>query len=550
MPKIVDPDQLTQNTEVIIDTSAKTIQLVVAGNLDNTSPGTTSGVTLQALYSFLKEEWKDDATLNKFRFPIKMFTKTDGQFINGWDFDSLASPNDTRLLVRDGGWTEITGDQYACIISLGSFNAGSDQAYYSQVSGFTATTANFDKTGELNEAIKIYDGAASPDVDYTTYVKAFLRIQGKLYDEYDLVAEQGLSLLEPVLYRLPLSNATDLKITFTDNDIDTDTDGPFIDTGPSPDTKMYVDYLVGNTFATWSATTYSANAVVQGSDGRWYKTPGGGTSAGNSSDLAGSPSSDTGINDWIPYAGERQIGANWYAFNRIVEGNTGSAQEIYNWAQRQLRKLTDINENANGDNFGTVNGNLAISLMGYLGDTLQTNPGVYIDNFDINDQNDMQFFDITVDGGGLDTDFVPVTSTSRTFPFVATGSLVFSQNLVDDTDADTYYTMYFTNDSAGANLGYNFDTANAIIVNDNAGPSPIQGQITASSVNWDYDYDNNNQRDSGQSPDLSPGTDAPVTVVASGLAGAEWVEATFTIQRSSGQTFTITANDERNYANP
>ena len=70
MAKIVDPDFLRQTTEVVIDTAGKTIQLLVAGNLDDNNPGSTSGATLQALYSFLKEEWKTDAALNKFKFPI------------------------------------------------------------------------------------------------------------------------------------------------------------------------------------------------------------------------------------------------------------------------------------------------------------------------------------------------------------------------------------------------------------------------------------------------------------------------------------------------
>ena len=38
MAKIVDPDQLNQATEVVLDTGAKTIQLLVAGNLNDTAP--------------------------------------------------------------------------------------------------------------------------------------------------------------------------------------------------------------------------------------------------------------------------------------------------------------------------------------------------------------------------------------------------------------------------------------------------------------------------------------------------------------------------------
>ena len=49
MALIIDPDYLNLGTEVTVDTTNKTIKLNMAGNL------TQDGVTLQALYSFLKE---------------------------------------------------------------------------------------------------------------------------------------------------------------------------------------------------------------------------------------------------------------------------------------------------------------------------------------------------------------------------------------------------------------------------------------------------------------------------------------------------------------
>ena len=54
MPLINDPDQLNQGTEITIDTTLKEITLNIAGNLSN------AGVTGQALYSFLKEEWRTE----------------------------------------------------------------------------------------------------------------------------------------------------------------------------------------------------------------------------------------------------------------------------------------------------------------------------------------------------------------------------------------------------------------------------------------------------------------------------------------------------------
>lgn len=522
MAKIVDPDGLAQTTDVVIDTTGKTIQIVTTGNVSNASPGSTSGVTLQALYSFLKEEWKTDAALNKFKFPIKMFTKTDGIFINGWDFEDATSRN----VIRDAGWEEITGDKYAGIVSLGNFDATGDQAWYQHVIGYDATTLNFNKTGNLNEAIQI-DG-------FTGYLKAFLRIAsgtgtGKLYSEYNLLTEQTISALEPVLYKLPLSNSTDLKINTSDATID----------GSTPYTNMKVNYLKGKGFTTWAnSTVYPAASVVKDNiTGRWKFSAAGGTSSGTST------ANDSGVTDWAAYDGEVQIGSTYYAFNRLITGGNGTAQQIYNWAQRQLRKTTDINANdsttINQRSGLTVKGNVAELLLEFVGDTLKTKPGLYISGFHADSTNSIKFRDITVDGGGVDANtYLPVTSTERNYPFVATGTLNFSANLVAESDANTKYTMYF--DNAGGNL---FDSANAIIVKNNAG-TDITGQITAASISFDFDYDGNVQ--GGR----TAGTDAAVSIVAQGLPGATWVLTTFTITRATSQSITINADDERNYSNP
>lgn len=535
MAKLIDPDSLSliidgspTTEEVSIDTTAKTVQLRSAGNLNNTSPGSTSGVTLQAVYSFLKEEWKTQATLNKFKFPLKMFTKTDGILINGWSWTDAT----TRNLIRDAGWEEITGDKYAGIVSLGSFDASTDQATYQHIIGYDQSVINFNKTGNLNEAIMIYN--ATGPVDYTGYLKLFLRIAsgtgtGKLYSEYNLLTEQTISALEPVLYKLPLSNSTDLKITVTDATIDAD----------APYTGMKMNYLKGTLFVTATATSYSIADVVKDGTGRWAFCTGAGTVVTPSNGYA----TFGGTSTWQAYDGEVQIGSTYYAFNRLLTANNGTDTQIYNWAQRQLRKTTDINANDSttaGQRLGSVEkGNVAELLLEYVGDTLKTKAGLYISGFNTNSTNSIKFRDITVDGGGVNANTkLPVTSTERAYPFVAAGNLNFSTNLVNETDSNTKYTMYFTN--AGGNL---FDSANAIIVKNNA-TTDITGQITASSIAFDFDYDGNVQ--GGR----TAGTDAAVSIVAQGLPGATWVLTTFTITRSTGQSITINADDERNYSNP
>jgi hypothetical protein len=97
MTLITDPDKLNQTTEIVIDTTTLTIRLVVAGNLSN------DGVTGQALYSFLKEEWRTDNTLIPFDFPMVGITPEQFEFVEGWEpFDDTS-----RNLIRSSGWREI-----------------------------------------------------------------------------------------------------------------------------------------------------------------------------------------------------------------------------------------------------------------------------------------------------------------------------------------------------------------------------------------------------------------------------------------------------------
>lgn len=610
MSKITDPDSLSLSVngtptteEVAINTGTKTIELRVAGNLDDTAPGKTSGVTGKALYSFLKEEWlngTDAATLRRFKFPIQMIFE--GSFIvtNGWTFAN----QQTRDLVRDAGYQDVVNaTEWSCMISLGSMDAPlADLAYYVQATGFTATTTDFDKTGELNENVDI-TGA-------TNYFKAFLREQGKLYSEYNLLDEQGITALGFQAYSFPLENDTDIKVTESDANIDSQV----------PYTGMEINYIKGSGFTTWAnSTVYPAGAVVQALTGRWFFTPAGGTSSGT--DVG----DDVGVADWEAYHGEEQIGATWYAFNREIDANGGTEIEAHEFAQRQLRQAGDINDDTglpvNQGTYGTVNGEVARQLTGFVGDTLLLEPGVVIRNFDANSTNRINHQPITVDSGGLDADDVPQVFTTVAFPFVSAGSFNFSDNLVAQPDVDTVYTVYFdyiTEDvstgvattgptgsqatidytadaglldhyssgdyftlqgftdttlnglwQADANPSTNtilatkqdgatvvaeaagnsitarlnpFESPGAVIVQENDS-TPMDAQITAASIPWDFDYTNNNQ--GGRTAN----TPAPCTLVAIAKDGAEWVEATFTITAATGISVPVNANDERNYEN-
>ena len=157
MALITDPDNLNQGTEITISTGAKTIALTTAGNLSD------DGVTGQALYSFLKEEWKTDATLIPYPFPMVSITPEQFEFVEGWK----PANDTTRNLMRSCGWREINASdvvnrEYMGIISLGNIDS-SDTAYYA-FSSDTAKT-DFDFTGTVNQGIQTFGDSSNGNFD-------------------------------------------------------------------------------------------------------------------------------------------------------------------------------------------------------------------------------------------------------------------------------------------------------------------------------------------------------------------------------------------------
>jgi len=223
MPLIIDPDLLADSTaddsstEVFINTSAKTVKLVANGDLS------TDGVTLKCLYSFLKEEWRNDPNsknLAAFPFPLVPITDESFEFGEGWDF----ADNSSRYLIRTAGWTVKnasgnTTQKWAGIIGLGTIEED-DQLYYQQETGGGA--ANVVLTGQINQAVQIFrddDGDANTaegsDYNRLSYFKLFVREAGQLYDSASL-DDIGVITMDSIAYRFPISTGADLKIQAND----------------------------------------------------------------------------------------------------------------------------------------------------------------------------------------------------------------------------------------------------------------------------------------------------------------------------------------------
>lgn len=255
MAIVYDPDNLVLGTDLFVNTSTKTIQLVTGTNITNA--GSTGGVTGQCLYSKLKEIWHGvGSTYIKYYFPMEAITPEQFEFINGW----LPADDTTRKLLRNAGWSEKDASgtvlrKYAGVISLGSLGS-SDQPYYRWNTG---SKTNFTYAGPVNEAIQIYGNAANGNFDYSDggdTLTLFVREQGKTYASSNN-SQIGAAQLTYQVYRFPLSDAADLKVTHDDATI----------SGTAPYTGITVQYYATDQDRTIDGSPTHYRVVVTDTSG-------------------------------------------------------------------------------------------------------------------------------------------------------------------------------------------------------------------------------------------------------------------------------------------
>ena len=483
MALITDPDNLNQGVEVDFDTSLKTITLNQAGNLS------TDGVTLQAVYSFCKEEWKSDAALIPVEFPFVPITDESYELVEGWDFANDAS----RYLIRTGGWavkdtSNNVTQKWAGIIGLGTIEAN-DQLYFNQGVGAT----NVQLLGQVNQAVQILDdpngdGNFADGFDRTNEFTLFVREQGQLFGSSNLTGI-GVSSLDSQAYRFPISTAGDTKITATDNTIDTST--PYTD-ATNQFTATDISFTANNTITTAGAVNFSgltAGDIIvittaSGLNDGFYEvaTANATTITVATTDIqtetSGAAGSVTVAQSlmsikYYTTAQPRTISGTSYNFGVIIDAAGGTAEEVYEFVQRTLRRNIDINPETT-----EVIGKTTDELLRFVGDDLKiaeavtgtasVNPagggtGVFIDNFQAGDTNRLFFVDNL--GATVQFDFVAVTTLS------------FNPNLTNDADA--IFRVFFTTNPAG-----NYGTSSAVIVhaNDNVQSTDISFDSTADTI--------------------------------------------------------------------
>lgn len=543
MALIVDPDLLADSAaddssqEVFINTATKTIKLNIVGNLS------TDGVTLKALYSFLKEEWLGDPFSKGFAaydFPMVPITDESFEFVDGWDL-----LNDTgRYLIRTAGWTvrNTSGNvtqQWAGIIGLGSIESD-DQLYFQQASGGAAT--NVQLTGQINQAVQILrddDGDANyaegSDFDRRTVFNLFAREYAQLSGKSSLT-DIGVSLLASQAYRFPIGTGADLKIT--DNDATVAANSPYTqiavryfdqaftrDVDSATDRNFGIVIDVGTHSGVEGDTTAAGNTLTSAEGGITGANYTGGTlvvhegaNAGTYA-ISGTPSATVvTITTTFPSTLSNQS-FTLYRATPVV----ATAEQIYTKIQYLLRQNSDID--GTGD---SVTGKTADALMRFVGDTLicgnptTTNPngggaGVIIEGFAASDTNRIQFYDNT--------------ATQRTYPYVASLAINFGANLV--ADADAAYWIYFTNTHEATNTGFAVTAS-----------SGITCTLTSSTTNLTQILDNEEFLLSGFATAANNGLYRATANGAAGSVACEKANSTHAnfVNEAAGATVTIEFN--------
>lgn len=454
MAKLTSKTSLIVGTNLVIDETAKTIQLLASAD-GSTTNGLIAkdGVTWQALYSKLVDLWAT-STYQDSPFVAYALDSLSGQFQIGTDgstFSGWTFLNDsTRQMLRDGGWSEYSAGgvlqrQYAGIVGLGTVSAGA-QLYYQRDAADAPT--NFTFTDQCNEGIQIFGDASNGNFDKRAYFKGFVREYSKKYKD-SVLADTGKTSTGANIVNLLLSNEDDLKIQAND--------------------------------AAMTGAPYNGITVT------YFGT--------NQNRLIG------GIN---------------YPFRVIIEGNNATLEQIYTKVQYLLRQATDIDSGA-----GTVIGKTAAALLEFVGDTLNTTTGVYIDNIQNADSNRIVFKD--------------QNGVTRTNPYVAAGVITFNSVLVG---AGSSYRLMFTSPPGAGN---DYGESGAITVND-ASSAPITGTISSGSISFTYDYDSNVQGG------FTAGTDRAVTLIGIRPGSGKFAAATGTLTRSKVISLSLVAEADRVYS--
>jgi len=525
-------------TIITVTSSSGLVDETGSGDEKTTGALTDDGVTIKCVYSKLKELWKSNETYIKYAFPMTPIT--DEQFeVNCYTGSAWDWKDDTtRYLLRTGGW------------ALKDSSGTSLEEWTGIVS-----------LGALDSNDQVYFCQSSDGATWQTATN--IQLAGAV--------NQAVKVYGDV------------------------THGDF----------NYRGYL--RLFCrTWQksyAFAELSDIGVTTLSYQAYRFP-----LTNSADIKVTHT-EVYVNANIPYTGmtitwyaaaqQRSIGGVNRDFHAIIDGNQGTAEEIYEFLCAQLRKATDIDEGS-----ATKLGKVTQGLLHFVGDTLYSEyypdavaGGTFIDDYKSADINRLVFVDDT--------------QTERSFPYTAAITISFGDNLKNDAQAK--YWVYFTDVPSG-----NYGDDDAILVNEAEEIATTQrarasnvATITTGSVHnllvgdgfvisglggsgyngtWIVTVVTDTTHfsyactggDEGQTGDTNgivisnmsgkvsggssiqktfayttnaqggrtPDSEAPITAVAIGLATGQFVKGTTTLQKATTNSVSLVAPLERNYQNP
>jgi len=390
--------------------------------------------------------------------------------------------------------------------------------------------------------------------DLSAYFKMYVRERGKVYADSNLT-DIGVTTMTYIVYRFPVSNATDLNLeTTADTQIDSNTDGtadvsPYdvidITYLPNPQSGTGVvnitgDWATGTTYLLGDVAYDATNSLSNVDGARWYYVS---STTGDSDNT--DMNTDTG-NTWTIWdkssgGGERFVKDGFYAYSVIIDANNivtsgdekvdspythtsgGDKENVYDFCQWSLRQETTIDVDT------SRNGNVADLLSEFVGATLETSDGVFIDDLKPIDTNNVVFNDYS--------------GIARTYPLVVTVTINFNNNL--STDSDAVFYAYYKSVASG-----DFGTTNAFqVIKSPSGEvgSDVTNNVpdgaSGSSYQFSYAYDGD------ETGGRVASTETDIVVVAIGLSTGQYVQAEGTIT-NTGASVSLVAPLERNYSNP
>jgi hypothetical protein len=471
----------TWDTEMVSDGLTPASAIAEAVDMQTDPLVDDTGTFGQPLYSRAMIDWKDDNFLiRNAPFPMFNIDSDAGKYLVGQDAsgnnhgtnfaDNTEFGVRSRKLVRNMGWQEINANglvtaEYAAIRSNATVEDNDRDLAYYQFGTDTTTddTVDMEFAGPVDESIKVFDATVtraqttpngydfnntSPDTidrnDGGSFITDGYKVGGRvIVANAEAAGDDGTYLVTVVTastITVTALDGSDAGLTggLDDNTATLDLDNRF---AFSLKLRPRDDDAVGKTFAQQGL----ANALATQLSNRAFIF---GLGCVPDADIT---ATDATIDGSAPYTGmtitfhstPQSRGAATLVggarnFGIIIEGNSGTKNEIYEFVQRQLRKATDIDADADTAIGRTIDG-----LLRFNGTTLEfgsvdggltfpTNPdgggsGVYCDNVAAADANNVAFWDNL---GVLRTNKETIAIT-----------LDFNQILIDDTvaEADLFF---------------------------------------------------------------------------------------------------------------